>query len=109
MNFGGTTKIVLIALTLITIYPSVNAKEGKTFQTKGVGVITRNSTFKFEIERKVTVPEFFDVDAFQDLNSLRHDRQSGWTKCRVPLKSEMGLTGPVERSLVFDCIPLTYR
>jgi hypothetical protein len=39
---------------------------------------------------------------------LTHDSESGWTQCRIPLKNELSITGPTERSLVFDCYPLSY-
>jgi len=86
-----------------------SSKEGAVFETKGEAVITRNSTFKFSIERRdIPIPLVVDIRQDSNYNGLIHDRESGWTKCRVPLKSELGITGIAERSLVFDCKPLTY-
>lgn len=86
-----------------------SSKEGVVFQTKGEAVIMKNSTFTIGIERRnIPLPEVIDVRANAGLAGLTHDSESGWTKCRVPLKSELGITGVTERSLVFDCKPLEY-
>lgn len=84
-------------------------KEGVVFQTKGEAVIMRSGTFTMGIERKnIPIPQLLDVRLQNDFSGLRHDNESGWTKCRVPLKGELGLTGVTERSLVFDCKPIQY-
>lgn len=106
-----------VAIILLAAYFSIfnasagffSRKEGSTFETKGEAVITRNSAFKFGIERRnIPIPLFIDVRQGLDFKELTHDNESGWTQCRIPLKQEIGLTGPVTRSLVFDCKPLTY-
>jgi hypothetical protein len=84
-------------------------KEGVIFETKGEAVIIRSGTFTMGIERKnIPIPQLLDVRLQNEFSSLRHDNESGWTKCRVPLKGELGLTGVTERSLVFDCKPIQY-
>jgi hypothetical protein len=86
-----------------------SSKEGVIFQTKGEGLILKNSTFTTGIERRnIPIPPIIDIRANSAFNGLTHDSDSGWTKCRVPLKSEMGITGVTTRSLVFDCKPLEY-
>lgn len=86
-----------------------SSKVGQTFQTKGVAIIYRNGTFTVGIEkRNISIPTYIDVEENSSLNGLTHDDESGWTQCRVPLKSEFAITGMVERSLVFSCKPLTY-
>lgn len=84
-------------------------KEGIVFETKGEAVILKNSTFTTGIERRnIPIPQVVDIRAQPEFLGLRHDSESGWTKCRVPMKSELGLTGITERSLVFDCKPIHY-
>jgi|GEM_PF-3448742 hypothetical protein len=86
-----------------------SSKEGVVFQTKGTALILTNSTFTTEIERRyIPIPSVVDLRVHTDFQGLIHDSESGWTKCRVPLKGELGWTGLVERSLVFDCKPLQY-
>jgi len=108
-------KPILVKLVLsFLFFSNVNAglfssKEGSVFQTKGEAVILKNSTFTTGIERRnIPIPEFIDIRTNNDFRSLRHDSESGWTQCRVPLKNELGITGVTERSLVFDCKPLQY-
>ena len=84
-------------------------KEGRTFQTKGTAVVMASGTFTVGIEQRgVQIPTYIDTTSDSMWNGLRHDSESGWTKCRLPLKSSLGVTGVTERSLVFDCKPLTY-
>jgi hypothetical protein len=86
-----------------------SSKEGIVFQTKGEAIILTNSTFTYGIERRdIPIPSVIDLRVHTDFNGLIHDSESGWTKCRVPLKGELGWTGLTERSLVFDCKPLQY-
>ena len=86
-----------------------SSKQGAVFQTKGEAVIMKSSTFTGGIERRnIPVPEILDLRNTSEFRGLTHDSESGWTLCRVPLKSELGLTGITERSLVFDCKPLQY-
>jgi hypothetical protein len=86
-----------------------NKKEGAIFETKGEAVILRSGTFTIGIERRnIPIPQIIDVRIQSEFLSLRHDSESGWTKCRVPMKSEIGITGVTERSLVFDCKPIQY-
>jgi len=86
-----------------------SAKEGKTFQTKGTAVILSNGAFTAGIEKKdIPIPNFIDVVADSRWNGLRHDSESGWTKCRVPLKGELSWQGVKDKDLVFACKPLTY-
>lgn len=84
-------------------------KEGRTFQTKGTAIIMARGTLTTGIEKRgVPIPEYIDTTSNSMWMGLTHDSESGWTKCRVPLKSSLGVTGVTERSLVFDCKPLTY-
>jgi hypothetical protein len=86
-----------------------SSKQGVIFQTKGEALILKNSTFTTGIERRnIPLPEVIDVRTQAGFSGLIHDSESGWTKCRVPLKNELGITGITERSLVFDCKPLQY-
>lgn len=101
--------------TLLILYSSLSnagifsSKQGSVFQTKGEALIMKNSTFTTGIERRnIPIPEILDLRATSDFRGLVHDSESGWTKCRVPLKGELGITGTTERSLVFDCKPLQY-
>ena len=97
------------ALTMQSQAGFFSSKEGATFETKGEAVITKNSTFQFGIERRnIPIPLFIDIRQGSNFNGLTLDRESGWTQCRVPLKNELGITGITERSLVFDCKPLSY-
>ncbi len=80
------------------------AVSAQMYETKGEAVIFKNSTFTIGIERRnIPVPTLIDVRANPEFTSLTSDSRSGWTKCRVPLKGELGITGVTERSLVFDC------
>jgi len=84
-------------------------REGATFETRGEAVIARNSAFLSSIERRdIPIPLFLDIRQDLNFSGMVHDRDSGWTKCRVPLKSELGITGIAERSFVFDCKPISY-
>jgi hypothetical protein len=106
------TTLFLIALFFNTVNAQAgffSSKEGVVFQTKGEAVIMRNSSFTMGVERRnIPIPEVIDIRVNAGLTGLTHDSESGWTKCRVPLKGELGLTGITERSLVFDCKPLEY-
>jgi hypothetical protein len=107
-------KSALLACSLLAISFAASAgffssKQGKTFKTRGTAVIYRSGTITSGIEkRNIPIPPVFDVSSDPIFTSLTHDSESGWTNCRVPLKSEMSITGPVERSIVFDCYPLSY-
>jgi hypothetical protein len=86
-----------------------SSKQGSVFQTKGEALIMKNSTLTSGIERRnIPIPEILDLRNATEFRGLTHDSESGWTKCRVPLKGELGITGITERSLVFDCKPLQY-
>lgn len=105
---------ILILSFLLFISSASNAglfssKQGSVFQTKGEAVIMKSSTFTGGIERRnIPVPEILDLRSTSEYRGLTHDSESGWTRCRVPLKGELGLTGITERSLVFECKPLQY-
>ena len=101
--------LLLLIFASCTIAGIFSSKQGRTFQTKGVALIYRSGTLSDGIEkRNIEIPSLVDVEKSADFRGLAHDSESGWTKCRVPLKSEFSITGTVERSLVFDCKPLTY-
>ncbi len=86
-----------------------SSKQGVVFQTKSEAKILTNSTFTVGIERRnIPIPSIVDIRVNTDFAGLTHDSETGWTKCRVPLKSELGWTGITERSLVFDCKPIQY-
>jgi hypothetical protein len=108
-------KTYLVFFTFMLILCNANAgifsskKEGVVFQTKGEALIMKISTFTTGIERRnIPIPEIIDIRKNSDFSSVTHDSESGWTKCRVPLKGGLGITGLTERSLVFDCKPLKY-
>jgi len=84
-------------------------KEGKTFQTRGTAVILSNGALTTGVEKKdISIPPFIDITSSSQWNGLRHDSESGWTRCRVPLKGELSWQGIKDRDLVFECKPLTY-
>ena len=86
-----------------------SSKEGVIFQTKGEAIIMKNGSFTSGIERRnIPIPDVLDVRTNGNFSGLTHDAESGWTRCRVPLKGEIGLTGITERSLVFECKPIQY-
>ena len=61
------------------------------------------------VEKKdISIPPFIDITSNSQWNGLRHDSESGWTRCRVPLKGELSWQGIKDRDLVFECKPLTY-
>lgn len=96
-----------IAFALSCFFVVSVSAEPVVFQTKGEALIYRNSTFTVGIERRnIPIPTVIDVRATSGFESMRADRDSGWTKCRIPLKGEIGFTGITSRSLVFDCKPL---
>lgn len=114
MMFILDFKKTIVTSTLIATACSAHAgffssKQGKTFKTRGSAVIYRSGTITSGIEkRNIPIPPMFDVSSDPIFTSLTHDSEAGWTNCRIPLKSEMSITGPVERSIVFDCYPLSY-
>lgn len=111
----------LLALFLFVAYASANAgwlssKQGKTFETRGTAVIRANFNFLFstdigttKIERKdIPIPAFINIESSAQWSELTHDRETGWTKCRVPLKGDSSIVGNTERELIFDCRPTSY-
>lgn len=97
----------LVAVLIVIPIVTVAAKSSYLYETKGEALIRKNSTFLTSIERRnIPIPRLIDVRQSLEFASLISDRDSGWTKCRVPLKSEIGLTGVTERELVFDCRPM---
>jgi hypothetical protein len=86
-----------------------SSKEGKTFETRGSAVVYTSGSFTVGVEQKnISIPSYIDVKSSTQWNGITHDSESGWTKCRVPLKGKMSWQGVKDRSLVFDCRPLTY-
>ncbi|NBQ48519.1 MAG: hypothetical protein EBU33_08720 [Sphingobacteriia bacterium] len=102
--------LILLCQSIINVHAGIfSSKQGMVFQTKGEAVIMKNSTFTTGIERRnIPVPDFIDIRINGGYSGLTHDSESGWTKCRVPLKGELGITGITERSMVFDCKPIQY-
>ena len=101
-------KKLLLLLFLIPNLVSTQ-EEGKTFQTKGSAEIMEDGQFTHRTtEKNIAIPKFIDVTSSTKWNGLYHDNESGWTRCRVPLKGSFGWTGPIERSLMFKCKPITY-
>jgi hypothetical protein len=106
-------KILITGISLIIAVNShagiFSSKEGSVYQTRGEALIMKNSTFTTGIERRnIPIPEFLDLRNSSDFQGLTHDSESGWTKCRVPLKGQFGLTGMTDRSLIIDCKSLQY-
>ena len=97
-------------LLLLLLIPNLaSAREGKTFETRGSAEVLEIGTFTIgTIEKNIAIPRFIDVTSSTKWNGLYHDNESGWTRCRVPQKSGFGWTGPLERSLIFKCKPITY-
>lgn len=103
-------KVVLSLLLFALTEVAFAAREGRTFETRGMAVIFTSSTFTVGIEKRdIPIPQYLDVDIDPGWRGLSHDSSSAsWTKCRLPLKSEMTWQGTKERSLVFDCRPLSF-
>ena len=107
-------KTIIATMLILVLFLSANAgsfssKEGSVFQTKGSAKILKETTFTHGVERRdIPIPTVLDIRVGNDFNGLTHDRESGWTKCRVPQRSQLGITGIVTRTLVFDCKPLQY-
>ena len=98
-------KTLIAAATSFTFLMPASAT-GLIYETKGEALIYRSAPFTSSIERRnIPIPSVIDVQTNPSFSDIRSDRSSGWTKCRVPLKSELGITGVTERSLVFDCRP----
>jgi hypothetical protein len=105
--FHRTLVAAFITLILVPIAHAAffSQKEGKTFETRGAAYIYFNGTFTTGIEQKnIPIPSYIDVTRDPRWSGLSQDAESGWTKCRVPLKRQ-NLT---DRELVFECKPLTY-
>jgi hypothetical protein len=86
-----------------------SANEGKTFETRGAAVVMSTGSFSAGIEKRdVPIPRYIDVTTSSSFNGMTHDSESGWTKCRVPLKGGIGWDGVKDKQMVFDCKPLTY-
>jgi hypothetical protein len=101
--------LFLISASSISNAGLFSSKEGKTFQTRGTAVILSNGAITIGVEKKdIPIPSYIDVSGSAQWNGLRHDSESGWTKCRLPLKGELSWQGVKDRDLVFDCKPLTY-
>jgi hypothetical protein len=107
-------KRIVLIISLATLncssYAGIfSSKQGKTFETRGTAVVMASGTFTTKIEeRDIQIPRYIDVTESRMLSGITHDKESGWTKCRVPLKKELGWDGPRNRELIFDCKPLTY-
>jgi len=106
----GIFLIFFLVFSISNCYGGIfSNKEGKTFQTKGTAVILSNGAVTTGIEKKdIPIPPFIDLTTNPQWNGLRHDSESGWTRCRVPLKGELSWQGVKDRDLVFECKPLTY-
>lgn len=102
--------IFLLLFLVVSKATFAGDREGRTFETRGTAVVFTDSTFTVGIEKRdIPVPLYFDVESNPVGRGMTHDSSSGsWTKCRVPLKSEMTWQGVKERHLVFDCRPLTF-
>lgn len=86
-----------------------SAKEGKTFETRGMAVLMSSGSFSTGVEKRdIPIPKYIDITASSLFNGMTHDSESGWTKCRIPQKGGLGWDGVKEKQLVFDCKPLTY-
>lgn len=101
------TKIQFFFFALLLPILAIARNQAVLYETKGEALIYRDSTFKVGIERKnIPIPTLIDIRKSADFQDITSDSSSGWTKCRVPLKGEIGLTGITNRSLVFDCKPI---
>lgn len=108
------SKIIGIGILLFSSISTANAgwfssKQGKVFETRGLAVIQSSSTFTAGTEqRDIQIPQYIDVTKSERWSGLHHDSESGWTLCRVPLKGKISWQGVKDRSLVFECKPLSY-
>lgn len=86
-----------------------SSKEGRTFETRGGAVIYTSGAITAGVEQgDIQVPQYIDVTTSSQWSGLTHDRESGWTRCRLPLRGKMSWQGVKDRSLVFECRPLSY-
>jgi hypothetical protein len=103
-----------VGLILIFIITFANAgifssRRGVVFETKGEADILRVTGFGSSVERRdIPIPKTIDLRQPSEFDGVSHDQEDGWTRCRVKLKGDFGLTGSIERSLVFKCKPLMY-
>lgn len=101
----------VLTLTLLSTGATAglfSSKQGKTFETRGAATLMVSGIFTYTAEKKDTpIPRHIDVTS-DSMQGLTHDNESGWTKCRVPLKGEMTWKGVKKKELVFECMPLSY-
>lgn len=82
----------------------VAKRESPVFETKGIAVIMYDATFTTGVEeRDINIPRIVDVNDDARWIAVEPDRESGWTRCRLPLENKMSWQGIKNRSLVFEC------
>jgi len=114
MNIKNRIKTLLVGAVFFALMGNAcagwfSAKEGKTFETRGMAVVMLSGSFSTGVEKRdIPIPKYIDVTSSNVFNGMTHDSESGWTKCRIPQKGGIGWDGVKEKQLVFDCKPLTY-
>lgn len=95
-------------MCLIFTYDSAFSQT-RFLETEGVGNIIYDSTFTYGTEEKgVQIPKFIDLSVMQEFSgvTIRSSKPGAWTRCNLPLKGKIGLTGVTNRQLAFKCRPL---
>jgi hypothetical protein len=93
----------IFSLQLLLTSPPIFGDQRLTFETRGKAVIMRYGAITIGVEKRdIDVPSYIDAKESQ-WRGMEYGSDKGWTKCRVPMKSDFTLQGPIERSLVFDC------
>lgn len=104
-------KYSLCVLILLNIYISTNnaSAQNRFLETEGVGNIIYDTTFTYGTEEKVVqIPKIIDLATNPEFSQvvIRNKKIGTWTRCNLPLKSKIGLTGSVNRQLAFKCKPM---
>jgi len=109
-TYRNPRTIFALAITLastVFAYRDLKAGDVRVYVTRGTAVIYASGTLASQIEKSdIPIPGTIST-ADPNWSDLYSDVNSGWTKCRLPLKTEWGLTGPWQRSLVFECMRIS--
>lgn len=101
----------LCILMLLNAYILTNnaLAQSRFLETEGIGNIIYDTTFTHGTEEKgVPIPKIIDLSTNLEFQGLiiRSNKAGSWTRCNLPLKGKLGLTGSVNRQLAFKCRPL---
>lgn len=103
----SNSALVVLFLTIGIVSNNVIA-ESRYYETEGVADIMKDTTFTYGTEVKnVPIPRMIEVRFMSEYSEIYIEQQtkSGWARCIVPLKSEFGFTGVVNRYMSFKCKP----